>query len=700
MLCRFLFADFLKLYQISKTADIFQDLKPTIEALMKQIFPKQYGLDNVFSSLQNVSDSFSYASLLDGTFSSSGPKPNKKAAGNWRLRAMKALVEEMLVKVQKCQFKALLQYYCPVESIDHGTGSAQPDITSLLANFSTFDQSAFYVTDSSYQRNKVFYYRHGLWRNITRSAMNSIQGNMFIKMEPDEVSRCNKVYSKVRFLPKTYDLRPIINLRRKAPRLVNGQLASDYKSINNRLKNAFLILAYERSRQKAISSAMGMSDLFHRLKQIKAKLVDTSSTRQQRLYMVKVDIKKSFDSINQENLLKIIDHMLKEDKYIIYRHSKVMPANGRMMKRFYPKAIAPSEMPSFLDFAREQAEISKHAVLVDKALVRLADDFLFISQCKNKATEFLETMSRGHPEYGCYINEHKTVTNFKALLTGGQCVQQCHENDFPYCGLLLNSRTLEIRADYSRYSGEDIRNLLTVSRDSQPSRSIIFKMKKAMQHTCQMAFSDTTHNSYSKVLLNIFQNFLFCAMKFHAYLLELFLDPTLSSSSSSSSSSQGQSYIIQPTDLIGILDSIFKAAYGLLHNGRRSVVGITAGIKFEVHERHVQWLGAQAFLRILPGGDNDKNDSVTCSSSSSLSSSSTAFISSSSLSSSSSSSSSYCEDRQNRMPRHVYTPLKRYLRTEIVERLEIEELKPHFRRMLYSTISDPRNVIFDQIRYK
>lgn len=39
-------------------------------------------------------------------------------------------------------------------------------------------------------------------------------------IEQEEVVTCNKVYSKVRFLPKTHDLRPIINLRRKAPRLV------------------------------------------------------------------------------------------------------------------------------------------------------------------------------------------------------------------------------------------------------------------------------------------------------------------------------------------------------------------------------------------------------------------------------------------------------------------------------------------------
>lgn len=47
--------------------------------------------------------------------------------------------------------------------------------------------------------------------------------------------------------------------------------------MNQRLNNAFLILAYERSRKMACSSAMGMSDLFYRLKQVKEKLVDQST---------------------------------------------------------------------------------------------------------------------------------------------------------------------------------------------------------------------------------------------------------------------------------------------------------------------------------------------------------------------------------------------------------------------------------------
>lgn len=60
--------------------------------------------------------------------------------------------------------------------------------------------------------------------------------------------------------------------------------------------------------------------------------------------------------------------------------------------------------------------------------MRLADDFLFISHDKNKSIEFLRIMAVGHPEFGCFINESKTVTNFDVLLSNGQPAQQCEGN--------------------------------------------------------------------------------------------------------------------------------------------------------------------------------------------------------------------------------------------------------------------------------
>ncbi|KAF9899978.1 hypothetical protein BX616_002755 [Lobosporangium transversale] len=510
--------------------------------------------------------------------------------------------------------------------------------------------------------------------------------------------------------------------------------------------NAFLVLAYERGRQapQQINSAIGMSDLYQRLKQVKNKLVGPSRRNLPKLYMVKVDIKKAFDSINQDNLLKIIDGILKEDIYMIHRHSKVMPSNGMITKRFLPKAIAPNEMPSFLGFARSQAEISKHAVLIDKcdfsfdklaltsmnkvvhsfeskaaildlvqehisenivkfgsdyyrqttgvpqgsilspalcrsvhpttatffydemekdvlsdfsqtedsALLRLVDDFLFISQSQSKAAAFLKKMWQGHPDYGCFINEKKTLTNFDITVNGAS-IQRCQGNDFPYCGLLINSKTLEIRVDYSRYHGENVRNLLTVVRDLHPGRSIVLKMKKAMQYTCQMAFSDTSFNSISQVMLNIYQNFNFCCMKFHAYLLELCLDPVISSGSIQFLQQQQQRQrriqFIQPAALYSIVLDIFRVCFGLLHNSRRSTVGVAAGAVFKIGERHVRWLGAMAFLRTLPN-----------------------------------------------LP--IYDPLKIMLQEQILN--TNQDQNHYFKRILHSVVKDSRNRIMDTIQYQ
>ena len=45
-------------------------------------------------------------------------------------------------------------------------------------------------------------------------------------------------------------------------------------------------------------------------------------------------------------------------------------------------------------------------------LLRLIDDYLFVTTCPRKAKSFLDTMIAGHPEYGCMISQEKTLTNF------------------------------------------------------------------------------------------------------------------------------------------------------------------------------------------------------------------------------------------------------------------------------------------------
>ncbi|KAF9319390.1 hypothetical protein BG003_009165 [Podila horticola] len=521
-------------------------------------------------------------------------------------------------KISACEWLQDNRKADPRGSVRHLPPSASEKQLEILCEFLywLFDgflvpllQATFYVTDSSYQKNKMFYYRHELWRKILKPTVNSLQERMFVKMEKKEIAECQRPFANVRFLPKTNDLRPIVNLRKKATKLVNGNPAHGSWSMNQTLSNAFLVLACERNRQFVSSSAIGMSDLYHRLKQLKAKLVDPTQSKQ--LYFVKVDIQRSFDSINQDKLMKVVDKVLQEDRYVIQRYSKIMPTNGQITKRFMPNALPINQLSNmqFLDYSRNVAETSKHAVLVDKALLRLADDFLFVSRSQEKAVAFLNVMAQGHPEYGCFINQHKTVTNFDVQLNG-EPVQKC--------------------------DGNDVRNLLTVERTRHPGRSIVLKMRKAMQHQCQMAFADTSFNSLQTVLLNVYQNFVFCAMKFHVYTQELVQDPVTA-------------HHIQKDCLTAIVLDIFKVCYGLLHNGRRSTMGVVAGAKFEVAERHVKWLGASAFRATLPA-----------------------------------------------IP--LYEPLKNVLKERFLVPLNNSE-KSHFKRKLFSVVKDPRNEIMKDIKY-
>lgn len=66
---------------------------------------------------------------------------------------------------------------------------------------------------------------------------------------------------------------------------------------------------------------------------------------------------------------------------------------------------------------------------------------------------FLSTLIQGIPEYGCVINPRKTVVNFPLEggdLDGAAPLQLPAHCLFPWCGLLLDTQTLEVSSDYSR----------------------------------------------------------------------------------------------------------------------------------------------------------------------------------------------------------------------------------------------------------
>jgi hypothetical protein len=100
-------------------------------------------------------------------------------------------------------------------------------------------------------------------------------------------------------------------------------------------------------------------------------------------------------------------------------------------------------------------------------LVRLIDDFLYVSTSVAATKSFVQMMEKENTEYGCVANKEKTKTSFSTesqrppvgcIHAPGICSFikiniQDGKVFIPWCGFLINVTTFEFQADYTRYKG-------------------------------------------------------------------------------------------------------------------------------------------------------------------------------------------------------------------------------------------------------
>ncbi|XP_022437032.1 telomerase reverse transcriptase isoform X3 [Delphinapterus leucas] len=126
-------------------------------------------------------------------------------------------------------------------------------------------------------------------------------------------------------------------------------------------------------------------------------------------------------------------------------------------------------------------------------LLRFVDDFLLVTPHLPRAKAFLRTLVHGVPEYGCLANLQKTVVNFPVEdsgLGGAAPLQLPAHCLFPWCGLLLDTRTLEVRCDHSSYAGTSIRASLTFKQGFKPGRNMRRKLLAVLRLKCHGLFLD------------------------------------------------------------------------------------------------------------------------------------------------------------------------------------------------------------------
>ena len=86
----------------------------------------------------------------------------------------------------------------------------------------------------------------------------------------------------------------------------------------------------------------------------------------------------------------------------------------------------------------------------ESILMRLIDDFLLITTNKAHARQFLQIMHDGVQDYGVEVNPAKSLANFELVINGHRVPELDDGVAFPYCGNMINTKTLEITKDRNR----------------------------------------------------------------------------------------------------------------------------------------------------------------------------------------------------------------------------------------------------------
>lgn len=215
----------------------------------------------------------------------------------------------------------------------------------------------------------------------------------------------------------------------------------------------------------------------------------------------------------------LADHL--QDNVVKFRGKYFRQRNG------IPQGSVLSTLLCNLFYAEMERDILGFLDSDDALLVRLIDDFLLVTSDSTLALKFLTAMIKGQPEYGVTVNPSKSLVNFAAAVEGTHVPRLVDTSLFPYCGVLIDTRTLEVHKDHDKIlEGGDtaaatLSNSLTVESSKTPGRSLHQKTLESFKMVMHPMYLDTKHNSLTVVLSNLYANFITTAMKMYRYMRAL-----------------------------------------------------------------------------------------------------------------------------------------------------------------------------------
>ncbi|KAL0484912.1 telomerase reverse transcriptase [Acrasis kona] len=222
-------------------------------------------------------------------------------------------------------------------------------------------------------------------------------------------------------------------------------------------------------------------------------------------------------------------------------------------------------------------------------LLRLIDDFLYVTSSYESAKTFLQRYMDGFSDYGVSINPLKTKLGFECSVSGKDGVVDFKAEKFiRWCGYLFDTMSLEVMLDYSRHWSCHLKEKLS-KEGERPGVNLAHKLKHTISVKCTPLIIDATLNSLFTSCLNVYQIFVFCAMKFHCFVRKsLEVNPPKDPTAPINHSSKFLVDVI--SDVIGYMWVTIESR-GKLMESMQS--------KHELTEHKVQYMGLHAFHTTL-----------------------------------------------------------------------------------------------------
>ncbi|XP_022680511.1 telomerase reverse transcriptase isoform X2 [Setaria italica] len=217
-------------------------------------------------------------------------------------------------------------------------------------------QAYFYVTERESRRYEAFYYLNTVWRDLTSSALSSLNRQNFkiLRGTSRKAIRWSCFSSRVRFVPKAKDMRPLVNLKAQ--------------SKDGLLNKCHLILKKVRDENPEMfgSSVFDYNNVHQNLCDFLSS-VRSHLKEKLKIYVVVADVSKAFDCISHDMVLKVVDDVLKYDNYVLRKCTKVVCNRSKNAIYRFGSNVSISNGNDICDFSIQLSSTS--GILVDQGKI-------------------------------------------------------------------------------------------------------------------------------------------------------------------------------------------------------------------------------------------------------------------------------------------------------------------------------------------